>query len=323
MLEIERQQTSQLLALLACFVLALLSIAFALLFGSVESTDIGLILDLRLPRVLSAFSIGALLATAGNLLQTYTRNPLAEPSVLGVSGGASVGALLAMIFGVSIWLGAWLGSVLLFGLLWYLTSAGKSSPSRLLLAGVMLATACGAIISITLLMVPDRVLPGVLHWMMGDLQGAMDWRISAIVLMSSLFLLFLVWLKSGSIQLLPLGWDKAASLGVEVIRMRILILFASSLAIAISVSIAGNIGFIGLVVPHAVRLLFPKTLAIHQRWIIPACGLLGGTFLVIADLLSRTLLSPSEMPVGVVTAAIGVPTFLYLLSRSERERGVM
>lgn len=306
---------NQRIALSACFLFALCSVFFGLIFGSVQNADWNLILDLRLPRVLAAFSIGALLATSGNLLQTYTRNSLAEPSVLGVSGGASVGALLAIILGATVWLGAWIGAMVLLFLLWWVAGGLVGSSQRLLLAGVMLSTACGAVISLLLILTPDKILPGILHWLMGDLQGVLDWRASLATFIFSFIFVCVIWSRSSSIQLLPLGWDKVASLGVAVTQLRWVIILGSSLAVAISVSMAGTIGFIGLVVPHAVRLMFPRTLGAHQAWLIPSCALIGGALLVVADLISRTLAAPSELPVGVVTAAIGVPFFLYLLAR--------
>jgi iron complex transport system permease protein len=311
------RHTSQQLALLACVLMSFLAITLGLLFGSVEHPEWSLIVDLRLPRVLAAFAVGALLATAGNLLQTYTRNPLAEPSILGISSGASVGALLALIFGFAVWMGAWAGALLLIGLLWWLAGGFTGSTSRLILAGVMLGTACGSIISVILMLTPDHVLPGMLHWLMGDLQGAMDWISSLLALLFAALLVLVLSTQASNIQLLPLGDDKVASLGVPIKRLRWIILLASSLAIAVSVAIAGTIGFVGLFVPHFLRLISPHSLAVHQRWMIPACALVGGIFLVLADLISRIILAPSEIPVGVVTAVLGVPLFLYLLTRED------
>lgn len=314
-------KTKQQLALLGCVVVSVISIVLGLLFGSVENAAGTLIVELRLPRVLTAFSIGALLATTGNLLQIYTRNPLAEPSVLGISSGASVGALLALIFGFTVWVGAWIGAIIVLILLLRLAGGFSASSDRLLLAGVMLGTACGALISLILTLTPESVLPGILHWLMGDLQGATEWGGASVFLLFSALLIALFWRYSGSIGLLPLGWDKVKSLGIDVGRLRLIIIGGSSLAVAVCVSIAGTIGFVGLVVPHAIRLFFPRSLASNQSWMIPACALVGGTLLVLADLISRTILAPSELPVGVITAAIGVPVFLYLLGRQQDWRG--
>lgn len=314
-------QTKQQLALLGCIVVSIISIVLGLLFGSVENAGGALILELRLPRVLTAFSIGALLAITGNLLQIYTRNPLAEPSVLGISSGASVGALLALIFGVTVWVGAWIGAVIVLVLLLRLAGGFSASSERLLLAGVMLGTACGALISLILTITPESILPGILHWLMGDLQGATQWDLALVFFLFSLILTVVFWSYSGSIGLLPLGWDKVESLGVNVPRVRLLIIGGTSLAVAVCVSIAGTIGFVGLVVPHAIRLFFSRSLASNQSWMIPACALIGGTLLVLADMISRTILAPSELPVGVITAAIGVPVFLYLLGRQSEWRG--
>ena len=314
-------RNNQYLVLLGCVVASIVAIVLGLFFGSVDNAPGALIIELRLPRVITAFSIGALLAVTGNLLQIYTRNPLAEPAVLGISSGASVGALLAMILGLAVWVGAWLGAVIILILLWRLAGGFSASSDRLLLAGVMLGTACGALISLILTLSPERVLPGILHWLMGDLQSATQWDGALYFLIFSVSIVLFFWWHARSIGLLPLGWDKVQSLGVDVKKLRLIIIGGTSLAIAVSVSIAGSIGFVGLVVPHALRLLFPRDLANNQSWMLPACALIGGTLLVLADLISRTLLSPSELPVGVITAAIGVPVFLYLLRRQDEWRG--
>lgn len=312
---IHKSNKSQQLALLVCVFGSFLSIVLGLLFGSVHHPDWELIIDLRLPRVLAAFAVGALLATAGNLLQTYTRNPLAEPSILGISAGASVGALVALILGFTIWLGAWIGALTLIGLLWWLAGGFSASTSRLILAGVMLSSICGSIISVLLMLSSDRVLPGIMHWLMGDLQSAMDWTYSLWGLIFAALLVALLMTQASRIQLLPLGDDKVLSLGVSVTQLRWMIMAVCSLAIAVSVAMAGTIGFIGLFVPHLLKIVSANSLALHQRYMIPACALVGGIFLVLADLISRVLFAPSEIPVGVITATIGVPVFLYVLNR--------
>ena len=314
---LQQKSLAQKLAISACLFIALSACILGLLFGSVANADWDLIIQLRLPRVLIAFCVGALLATSGNLLQIFTRNPLAEPSVLGISAGASVGAVLAMVLGLTVWIGAWIGAVIILGLLWYLAGGFTGSSERLLLAGVMLATACGAIISVILSMSSQRMLPGIIHWLMGDLQGVLTWQFALMIFLSTIVLVVFLSVYANSIQLIPLGWDKLISLGVNVTYLKVILIGGCSLAIAISVSIAGMIGFIGLVVPHVLRLFSRDILAAHQSWMIPSCALLGGVFLVLADLISRTVLAPSELPIGVVTAAIGVPVFLYLLNRQD------
>ena len=289
---LQQKSLAQKLAISACLFIALSACILGLLFGSVANADWDLIIQLRLPRVLIAFCVGALLATSGNLLQIFTRNPLAEPSVLGISAGASVGALLAMVLGLTVWIGAWIGAVIILGLLWYLAGGFTGSSERLLLAGVMLATACGAIISVILSMSSQRMLPGIIHWLMGDLQGVLTWQFALMIFLSTIVLVVFLSVYANSIQLIPLGWDKLISLGVMIV-------------------------FIVLVVPHVLRLFSRDILAAHQSWMIPSCALLGGVFLVLADLISRTVLAPSELPIGVVTAAIGVPVFLYLLNRQD------
>ena len=272
-----------------------------------------LILELRLPRTLSAFATGGLLAVAGALMQVLLRNPLADPYVLGLSGGAAFAALLAMLSGLAGWLvsgsafaGALLSTLLVFGLA---HGSGSWTPARLLLTGVVMASGWGALITLVLAVAPARQLPGMLYWLMGDLSQSASPGPALALLVGVCVLLMPL---GRTLNVLARGPLQAAVLGVSVRPLEWLVYLVASLMTATAVTIAGTVGFVGLVVPHLLRLLLGN----DQRLILPACALAGGTLLVLADTLARGVVAPEQLPVGVVTAMIGVPTFLYLLYRN-------
>ncbi|UXY13910.1 iron ABC transporter permease [Chitiniphilus purpureus] len=270
------------------------------------------VLTLRLPRTLAALAVGGLLALAGTLLQILLRNPLADPYVLGTSGGASVGALSAMLAGttaavvsLSAAAGAWCSTVLLFLLAWRDRSA---SQARLLLTGVALASFCGAFSSLLLALAPnDSLLRGMVFWMLGDLTGA-SWQLALPALG---VLLLLVWPLARSLNVLGQGAQVAHALGTRGRELRWLLYFVAAAATAAAVTTGGMIGFVGLIVPHALRLMLGQ----DQRLLLPAAALGGGIVLLAADLIARAALAPQQLPVGVVTALAGVPVFLWLLQR--------
>jgi iron complex transport system permease protein len=298
---------------------SLAAVALALSIGSVSNADAAIIYQLRLPRVLAAFAVGGLLAMSGSLLQVLTRNPLAEPSVLGVSGGASVGALAVLLMGGAgtIWVagGAWVGAIVVMLLLWLLVGGYSAHPSRMLLAGVMIATACGAISTLMITFASNVAMPGMIHWLMGDLDSVISLEAVGAILGVWISVLILVWRLSPKIHLLQLGTDKALTLGVDVSYVQWMMVLLSALAAAAAVSIAGSIGFVGLLVPHLLRAVIVKKHGPDQKFLLPASALLGGTFLVLADMFARTIIAPSQLPVGIITALIGVPSFLWILSR--------
>ncbi len=298
---------------------SLASVALALSIGSVSNADAAIIYQLRLPRVLAAFAVGGLLAMSGALLQVLTRNPLAEPSVLGVSGGAAVGALAVLMMGGAgtIWVagGAWIGAIIVMLLLWLLVGGYSAHPSRMLLAGVMIATACGAISTLMITFASNVAMPGMIHWLMGDLDSVISLEAVGAILGVWLSVLILVWRLSPKIHLLQLGTDKAFTLGIDVSYVQWMMVLLSALSAAAAVSIAGSIGFVGLLVPHLLRALIVKKHGPDQKFLLPASALLGGTFLVLADMIARTIITPSQLPVGIITALIGVPSFLWILSR--------
>jgi len=268
--------------------------------------------ELRAPRVAAAFACGGLLALAGALMQTLFRNPLAEPYLLGVSGGAGLLALLGMAAGLA-W--PWVSALAFAGSMLALSLAAAlgghllaRDHTPLLLAGVMLAAGFGALIALVLSVTPAEQLPGMLFFLMGDLawtsQPAWLWAalLLAVVVASSLAR------RLDVLQLSPL---KAASLGVAVAPTRWMLFILAGASTALVVAQAGSIGFVGLMVPHALRRL---GLAGH-RALLPAAALAGGSLLVLADALARTVIAPRELPVGVLTALLGVPLMLWLLRR--------
>ena len=287
------------------------------LFGGATDEVRSLILDLRLPRALTAFAVGGLLALAGVLMQVLLRNPLAEPYILGSSGGAAVAALLAILFGMSslivdasAFAGAMAATVLVFAIA---HGTGSWTPARLLLTGVVLAAGFGAATTLLLAMSPDRNLRGMLFWLMGDLSFAFDPERCLIILAA---LLTAATAGARHLNVLARGEVQAAIVGLPVKGVRYAIFAAASLATAVSVTTVGVIGFVGLVVPHQIRQLAGS----DHRVVVPASALAGGTLLVVADTLARTLMAPRQLPVGALTAAIGVPLFLVLMSRGRRDR---
>ncbi len=285
----------------------------ALLGQDAPGADI--IRQLRLPRALAGFACGGLLALAGALMQVLLRNPLADPYILGISGGAGVGALFAIMVGLPMlgidglaFAGALGAMFLVFGLA---HGDGSWTQTRLLLTGVIVAAGCGALISLMLAIAPEDRLRGMLFWLTGDLgQAASAWP----PLLALVVALVLAMPFARELNLLARGLLQAQALGVAVNRLRYAVFLLASLATAASVTTAGSIGFIGLVVPHLVRLVTGN----DQRLLLPASALAGGALLMLADTLARSLIAPQQLPVGVLTALIGVPIFLFLLSRQPK-----
>lgn len=312
------------LAALIALVSVPAALALGLLAGSAgwgwPSADIFWLL--RLPRVLAAFGTGAALAVAGALIQLVTRNPLGDPQVLGVSSGASVGALLALMLVPTLPLaaesGATLGALaamsLVFLLAWRSMGRGLSPSAQpgtviVLLVGVMIGAACAAAVSFMLAVANDSQLRNLVFWLLGDLNGAALWW---PVWLATALALALTWPRAQELDWLARGDAWAWTLGVPVARRRRLAILAASLATGAAVATAGSIGFVGLVAPHIVRLTGLRA----ARMLLPFSALFGGVFLVLADTVARTLVAPAQLPVGVISAAVGVPLFLVLLLRS-------
>jgi len=288
--------------------------ALALGLGS-GGWDWQLIVSLRAPRVAAAAGVGSLLALAGLSLQVLLRNPLADPYVLGHSTGASVGALIALLAGVQLWIGA-AGGALVAGLalLWLarpaLAVADDASP-RLILLGAMLAAIFGSVATLLLALVPDERLRGAIFWMVGDLSGADAslWNLAA----AGVFVAWL-WVRGRSVDRLMLGADAAWLLGEPVRRLRLELLLLASFAVGLAVATAGAIGFVGLVVAQGWRLAG----VLRTRELAVLSALSGAALLMAADLLARMVASPLELPVGAVMALIGAPCFIWFLARGVR-----
>ena len=281
-----------------------------------DPTAAGIVWSLRLPRVALGFVVGGVLAVAGAALQALVRNPLADPYLLGLSGGAGLGAVLALAAGVaSAWAlpaaafgGALLAVVVVYRLA--LVAGGVLDSRILLLAGVVVSAFAGALVAGVLAVSEASQVKSATLWLMGGL-GGVGWTGVLALALYSLPALAVVAAESRALDLLSLGEETAQHLGADVPRTKRRVYVAASLLAAASVAAAGMIGFVGLVVPHAVRLVRGH----DHRTLLPAAFVLGGTFLVLADALARTLFAPLELPVGVVTAVIGVPIFALLLRR--------
>lgn len=319
--------------LVLLLVLALLSLLLSLVSGSVaiswqdllavlsgngDPLATQLIMELRWPRAVAAFTTGALLSVAGALMQVLLRNPLADPYVLGISGGAATGALLALLLGLgslglhsAAFCGALFSMLLVFGLS---HGSGNWTTSRLLLTGVVIAAGWGAIIGFLLALSPEQGLRGMLFWLMGDLSYAPFPVTGLLVLSGGLLLAIAI---GRSLNILTQGEQTAGALGISVIPLRRIIYLLASLLSATAVTLAGSIGFVGLIVPHMLRLAGVR----DHRLLLPAAALLGGSLLIIADTLARTLLAPRQLPVGILTALLGVPLFLVLLHHGRGMHG--
>ena len=291
--------------------LSLAEIAGALRPGE-PSLARDVIFELRLPRALSAFAVGGLLALAGAMLQVLLRNPLADPYVLGVSGGASVAALLGIMAGLpavgvdgAAALGALAACLLVFALA---QGPGGWTPTRLLLTGIVVASGAGSIVSLLLALSDDTRLRGMVFWLLGDLSRAQRWEWLLVLLVAACVASIAL---GRHLNVLARGAAQAASVGLQVRRFQILLFVLSSVLTGCAVSAAGSIGFVGLVTPHLARL----ALGTDNRVVLPAAALLGGILLMAADLASRVLLAPRQLPVGALTALVGVPLFLLLMSR--------
>jgi iron complex transport system permease protein len=271
------------------------------------------VLQLRVPRVLGAFAVGGCLGLAGALMQVLVRNPLADPYILGVSGGAALATLLALLLGIS---GATLHGAAFTGalgamLLVFVVAHGRGawSPTRLLLSGVVLATAWSASISLILSIAPEAQLRGMLFWLMGDLSFVETTRWLWVALCVGTVVALV---HARELNLVGQGELHAAALGVSIRRTRLVIYFCASLLAAFSVTTAGSIGFVGLAAPHIARL----ALGSDHRVMLIGSVFVGGNLVVVADTVARTALAPTQIPVGVITALVGIPIFLHLLRSS-------
>jgi iron complex transport system permease protein len=316
---------------------ALISLAFALSAGSVaiplpdvwsslwsgEGSGNDIVRGLRAPRALSGFAVGAALALSGALLQALLRNPLADPYVLGISGGAAVAALMALALGlpaIVVQAAAMVGALLTLMLLFllarralYSTSAALSEQATgaVLLTGVMLASFAAALMSLVLALAPDGRLRTMIFWLLGDLAGATDIAPALFTLALVALLLTLARADARALNLMMRGDLQAFTQGVRVAAIRRRLILIAAIATAGAVTLGGAVGFVGFVAPHLVRMIAGN----DQRVVLPASMLLGGALVVLADTIARTVFAPLQLPVGVLTALIGVPVFLWFLGR--------
>lgn len=285
-------------------------------FSHLDPIAQDVLLNLRLPRVFAAFTTGALLALAGVLMQVLLRNPLADPYILGVSGGGAFGNMLALIFGLNLfWLHAFtfMGAIFSWLLIYLLLILQRQwSSQKLMLIGITLAFTWSALISFMLCLMPNQLLHNVFFWLLGDLNAI------STPYFAALFVLIIggyCWLNSRQLNLLQQGDLTAKSLGLNTKTLSLQIFCLASFLSATAITIAGPIGFIGLIVPHLIRLI----LGANHRWLIPNAMLAGGILLTLADTAARTLFTPQQIPTGIFTALIGIPIFLFLLTRRHHD----
>ena len=284
--------------------------------GHADSMYHTIIWQIRFPRVLLAALVGATLSLGGLVFQALLRNPLAEPYILGISGGSAIGAIVGILLGLSrfpgVSLTAFAGSLATLGLILVMTTGQTIlKKESLLLSGVMVNAFCSAVILFLISLAQDSRLHNILFWLMGDLSFANMRQVAILAAMLLPCFVLIFWL-SHSMNLLLMGKELALTMGVNIRLVTLALMITASFMVSATVSYCGLLGFIGLVMPHLLRLLWGS----DHRVLVPACILGGGAFLAVCDLLARTLPEQGEMPPGVITALIGAPLFIYLLKKS-------
>lgn len=274
-----------------------------------------IISEIRLPRVLMAVVVGAALGVSGAAYQALLRNPLADPYILGVSTGAAVGAITAILFAGSIPLSrplaAFLGAVLTISVVYFLGQGRERGPTeRLVLAGIITNTFLSSVVIFLITTASGVRMQSVFSWLIGDLS--VDVRLLPVVAVFISIGIAIILINARSLNLIMTGEQEAMALGVEVKRVKLMVYAASSLITGAAVAVSGVIGFVGLVIPHGVRLAGGS----DNRLVIPASALIGGIFLLVCDTVARTLIAPRELHIGVITALVGAPVFVYLLRRT-------
>jgi iron complex transport system permease protein len=292
-----------------------------LLDGNADSSVAAtIILKIRLPRVILAAVVGAVLALGGLVFQALLRNPLAEPYILGVSGGSAIGAILGILLGFTPFPGvtvtSFAGSLMVLFVILVLAGSTSRRPvshdDSLLLGGVMMNAFCAAVIMFLISVSRSNQLQSILFWLMGDFAS---FTVDQLPILFALLPSFIIIVSLGrAMNLLLLGSESAASLGIDVRKVSFLLLIATSLMVSIVVSQSGLVGFVGLVIPHILR----NIIGADHRLLIPACLLGGGAYMIFCDLLARIISATGELPVGVITALIGAPVFIFLLWREKK-----
>lgn len=282
-----------------------------------------ILLQIRVPRVLLAAAVGSSLAVAGAVFQGLFRNPMADPFVIGISSGAALGAVIAMLGGFRLAVGgfgaiplfAFLGGIVTIMLVYSMARVGRAVPvMTLLLAGIAISAFLSALVSLLTYFAGER-LHQVIFWLMGGLGGA-TWQQVKVMIPYALVGYICVSLFSRELNALLLGEETAKHLGVDTEKVKKILMIGASLLVAAAVSTSGIIGFVGLVVPHFIRLVAGP----DHRFLLPASALLGGSLLIATDTLARVIIAPSELPVGIITALIGAPMFIYLLKKRKKLR---
>lgn len=290
-----------------------------------------IILDIRLPRAVLGLLVGAALAVSGAVMQGLFRNPLADPGLVGVSSGASLGAVLIIVLGTSLFgpvfalfgfytlpVAAFLGGLCTTLLLYRIaTRSGQTSVATMLLAGIALAALAGAITGVLIFVADDQQLRDLTFWGLGSLAGASWTKVLAAAPIIILSLMVVPFLSRG-LNALTLGEAAAFHMGVPVQRLKNVAIVSVAAATGASVAVSGGIGFVGIVVPHVLRLIIGP----DHRFLLPASALLGGTLLIFADMIARTIVPPAELPIGIITAFAGAPFFLWILLRGRSHMGL-
>jgi len=277
-----------------------------------------IIWQIRFPRVLLATLVGAALSLGGLVFQALLRNPLAEPYILGISGGSAIGAIIGILIGLSRFPGvslmAFAGSIAILLLILFMSS-GQTILKKdvLLLSGVMVNAFCAAVIMFLVSMTQDSRLHNIIFWLMGDLSMVDIGHVGILAAILCPCFILIFWF-SNSMNLLLMGKEMAQTMGVNIKTVTVILLVATSFMVSATVSYCGLVGFVGLVVPHLLRLFFGP----DHRVLVPACVLGGGAYLVFCDVLARVLPQQGEMPAGVITAMIGAPLFIFLLKKTRR-----
>ncbi len=280
------------------------------------SVDSVIIMDIRIPRVLLSMFVGASLSLAGAAFQGLLRNPLADPYIVGTSSGAALGASIAVVLNLSfmsspVLIFAFLGSVLVMSVVYFMSiRSGRLSVETFLLSGVIAGAFCSSFVSF-LMTVAGKDMPRIVWWLMGSFSGREDWGYVLFMLPYFLIGFVILILCSNSLNLLSMGEDVAISKGINVERSKILVIFAACLLTAVSVSVAGTIGFVGFMIPHVMRRIYGG----DHRILMLSSAFGGAVFLALADTLSRVCFSSAELPVGVITALMGAPFFFFILRK--------
>lgn len=287
---------------------------------SLSNSESLIIWDIRLSRIVMAFIAGSMLALSGASLQALLRNPLADPYILGVSGGAALGGILAIMFSpwyshFAIQVFAFTGAIITIFFVYIISKVGTKIPRyKMLLTGVIINAFMGAFIMLILAISNHEKLASSLFWLMGDLSSS-SWEKISNVLIFVLVGTTIIFYFSKEQNLILFGEEHAATLGVDIEFVKKVLFVASSLITASVVSVCGLIGFVGIIIPHSARLI----MGANHNYLLPASVLMGGTFLVISDTIARTIIAPTELPVGVITAILGAPVFVYLMKKKLHE----